>query len=97
MQARLANAEGVRLIGPTTTPRVGVFSFAVDALHPYDLGQALDLEGIAIRTGNHCAQPLMQFLNEPGTARASIAFTNTFDEIDALLDGIQTAREMFGC
>jgi cysteine desulfurase/selenocysteine lyase len=96
MQARLANAEGVRLIGPTTTPRVGVFSFAVDALHPYDLGQALDLEGIAIRTGNHCAQPLMQFLNEPGTARASIAFTNTFDEIDAVLDGIPMAREMFG-
>jgi cysteine desulfurase/selenocysteine lyase len=85
---------GVRLIG-TASERAGVLSFVLDNVHPHDLGTILDQEGIAIRTGHHCAQPVMERFNIPATARASFAVYNTRDEIDALVAGIRAAHEVF--
>jgi len=87
--------EGVRLIG-TARERAGVLSFVVDNVHPHDLGTILDREGIAIRTGHHCAQPVMERFGVPATARASFAVYNTRDEIDALVSGIRRAHEVMG-
>ena len=74
---------GLRLIG-TAAERAGVLSFVLDGVHPHDLGTILDRDGIAIRAGHHCAQPVMQRFGIPATARASLAFYNTHAEIDAL-------------
>jgi cysteine desulfurase/selenocysteine lyase len=92
---KVSALPGVRIIG--TAPRkAGVLSFVMDAAHPHDIGTILDLEGIAIRTGHHCAQPVMQRFGVPATARASFAFYNTKEEIDALVRGIEKVREVFG-
>ena len=85
---------GVRLIG-TAREKAGVLSFVVDGVHPHDVGTILDQEGIAIRTGHHCAQPVMDFFNLPATARASLAFYNTREEIDVLVAGIRKVSEVF--
>jgi cysteine desulfurase/selenocysteine lyase len=85
---------GVKLIG-TAREKAGVLSFIVDGVHPHDVGTILDQEGIAIRTGHHCAQPVMDFFNLPATARASLAFYNTSGEIDALVAGIRKVSEVF--
>ena len=85
---------GVQLIG-TARERAGVLSFVLDGVHPHDLGTILDREGIAIRTGHHCAQPVMERFGIPATARASFAVYNTREEIDALVAGIHAAREVF--
>jgi cysteine desulfurase/selenocysteine lyase len=85
---------GVQLIG-TASERVGVLSFVLDGVHPHDLGTILDREGIAIRTGHHCAQPVMERFGIPATARASFAVYNTREEVDALVKGIRAAREVF--
>jgi cysteine desulfurase/selenocysteine lyase len=85
---------GVRLIG-TASERAGALSFLLDGVHPHDLGTILDREGIAIRTGHHCAQPVMERFGIPATARASFAVYNTKEEIDALVEGIQVARGVF--
>jgi len=85
---------GVQLIG-TARERAGVLSFVLDGVHPHDLGTILDREGIAIRTGHHCAQPVMKRFGIPATARASFAVYNTKAEVDALVAGIRTAREVF--
>ena len=85
---------GIRLIG-TARERAGVISFLLDNIHPHDIGTILDQEGIAIRTGHHCAQPVMQRFGIAATARASIALYNTREEVDALVEGIQKAREVF--
>ena len=85
---------GVRLIG-TASERVGVVSFVLDGVHPHDLGTILDRDGIAIRTGHHCAQPVMERFGIPATARASFAVYNTKEEVDALVAGIRTAHEVF--
>ncbi len=85
---------GVQLIG-TADQRAGALSFVLDGVHPHDLGTILDREGIAIRTGHHCAQPVMERFGIPATARASFAVYNTREEVDALVEGIQTAREVF--
>jgi cysteine desulfurase/selenocysteine lyase len=85
---------GIRLIG-TARERAGVLSFLLDNVHPHDLGTILDREGIAIRTGHHCAQPVMERFGIPATARASFAVYNTKDEVDALVAGIRVAREVF--
>jgi cysteine desulfurase/selenocysteine lyase len=85
---------GVRLIG-TASEKAGVISFVLDGVHPHDLGTILDREGIAIRTGHHCAQPVMERFGIPATARASFAVYNTKEEVDALVEGIQAAREVF--
>jgi cysteine desulfurase / selenocysteine lyase len=85
---------GIRLIG-TAPERAGVLSFLLDNVHPHDLGTILDREGIAIRTGHHCAQPVMERFGIPATARASFAVYNTKEEVDALVAGILVAREVF--
>jgi len=72
-----------------------VLSFVVDGVHPHDVGTILDQEGIAIRTGHHCAQPVMDFFHVPATARASLAFYNTREEINALVAGIRKVAEVF--
>jgi cysteine desulfurase / selenocysteine lyase len=86
--------DGVCMIG-TAQRRAGVLSFVLDNVHPHDLGTILDREGIAIRTGHHCAQPVMDRFGIPATARASFAVYNTKEEIDALVDGIRKAHEVF--
>lgn len=87
--------EGVRFIG-TASHRAGVLSFLVGDIHPHDLGTILDREGVAIRTGHHCAQPVMERYGIPATARASFAVYNTRADVDALVKGIQKAREVLG-
>lgn len=90
---RLQEVKGLRFIG-TPKKRIGAISFLVDAIHPYDLGELLDKQGIAIRTGHHCAEPVMDFCNIPGTVRASFAMYTTMEDIDKLVAGIQKAASM---
>lgn len=85
---------GVRLIG-TAKEKAGVLSFVIEGIHPHDIGTILDQEGIAIRTGHHCAQPIMDRFGIPATARASFAFYNTKEEVDALANGILKVQEVF--
>jgi len=92
--AALADIPGVRLIG-TAAERAGAISFVLDGVHPHDLGTILDQEGIAIRTGHHCTQPLMDRFGVPATARAALALYNTKEEIDALVRGIYKVKEIF--
>jgi cysteine desulfurase/selenocysteine lyase len=90
---KLCAIPGMRIIG--TAPRkVPVISFLIDKLHPYDVGFILDKQGIAVRTGHHCAQPLMERYGIPGTIRASFAFYNTVEEIDRLVHAVERARNM---
>ena len=90
----LSKIGGLQIIG--TAPRkAGVLSFIMDSAHPHDIGTILDAEGIAVRTGHHCAQPLMDRFGVPATARASLAFYNTKEEIDALVKGIDRVNEVF--
>ncbi len=91
---QLQAIEGLRLIG-TARQKASVLSFLLDGIHPHDIGTVLDTQGIAIRTGHHCAQPLMQRFQIPATARASLAFYNTRAEIDALVEGIHRTFEVF--
>ena len=92
---RLGGIDGVRLIG-TAANKGGVLSFVMDAAHAHDIGTILDVEGIAVRTGHHCAQPVMARYDIAATARASLAFYNTTDEIDALVKAIDRVIEVFG-
>jgi cysteine desulfurase / selenocysteine lyase len=85
---------GVRLIG-TAKEKAGVLSFVIEGIHPHDIGTILDQQGIAIRTGHHCSQPIMERFNIPATARASFAAYNTREEVDALVRGIGKVREVF--
>jgi cysteine desulfurase/selenocysteine lyase len=86
--------KGVRMIG-TAKHKAAVLSFLVDGVHPHDVGTILNEDGIAIRTGHHCAQPVMQRFGVPATARASFAFYNTLEEVDALVAGIKKVQRMF--
>lgn len=86
--------KGVKIIG-TAKHKAGVLSFVVDGIHPHDIGTLLNEEGVAIRAGHHCAQPVMQRFCIPATARASFAFYNTFEEIDVLADAVVKAQKMF--
>ena len=90
----VSQIEGVRLIG-TARKKAGVLGFVMEGVHPHDIGTILDDEGIAIRAGHHCAQPVMERLGVPATARASFAFYNTFAEVDALANGLLTVKKMF--
>ncbi len=94
MQA-LTNVKGLRIVGPLTN-RVGSISFLLDSFHPFDVGEILDKQGIAVRTGHHCTQPVMDFFKIPGTVRASLAFYNTKAEIDQLVKGLEKARMLLG-
>jgi len=90
----LSRIAGVRLMG-TAKEKAGILSFVVDGVHPHDIGTILDRQGVAIRTGHHCCQPLMHRLAVPATARASLALYNTRDEIDALVTALGNVREVF--
>ena len=92
--AKASGVEGLRLIG-TAEKKVSILSFIMESIHPHDIGTILDHEGVAIRTGHHCAMPVMTHFNVPATARASFAFYNTFDEVDRLVEAIEKAREVF--
>ena len=85
--------EGLKIYG-VSDRKASVISFNIEGIHPYDLGSILDKLGIAVRTGHHCAQPIMDFFKIPGTVRASFAFYNTFEEIDTLISGIEKAKSM---
>ena len=90
----VSTISGVRIIG-TAREKAGVLSFVLEGVHAHDVGTILDQEGIAIRTGHHCAMPVMQRFGVPATARASLAFYNTRDEVDALVGATHKARRMF--
>lgn len=90
---RLLEIEGLRFIG-NAKEKKGVASFLVGNIHPYDLGTILDKLGIAVRTGHHCAQPIMEYYKIPGTVRASFALYNTKEEVDILIEGIKKAKNM---
>jgi cysteine desulfurase/selenocysteine lyase len=91
---RVSAIEGVRIIG-TARKKASVLSFVIDGIHPHDIGTILDQEGIAVRAGHHCAQPVMQRFKVPATARASFAFYNTKEEIDVLAKTIERVIEIF--
>jgi cysteine desulfurase/selenocysteine lyase len=90
---RLLEIEGLKIYG-TSNQKTSVISFNLDGIHPYDVGTIIDKLGIAVRTGHHCAQPIMDFYKIPGTLRASFAFYNTKDEIDALVEAVKRAQMM---
>ena len=90
---RLLEIEGLKIFG-TAEAKTSVISFNIEGIHPYDIGTIIDKLGIAVRTGHHCAQPIMDFFKIPGTIRASFAFYNTKEEIDAMVDAIKKAQMM---
>lgn len=91
---KLLKIEGLKIYG-TSEHKTSVISFNLEGIHPYDVGTILDKMGIAVRTGHHCAQPIMDFYKIPGTVRVSFAFYNTKEEIDSLVDGVKKAKQMF--
>ncbi len=91
---KLLAIDGLRIIG-NAKHKASVISFVIDGIHPYDIGTLIDTHGIAIRTGHHCTQPIMQRFNLPATARASFAFYNTFEEVDKLEAGLLKIKKMF--
>jgi cysteine desulfurase / selenocysteine lyase len=94
-ETRLSQVPGVTIVG-RAREKAAVVSFVMSSAHPHDIGTVLDREGVAIRTGHHCCQPLMHRLGVPATARASLAFYNTREDVDRLVDALARVREMFG-
>jgi cysteine desulfurase/selenocysteine lyase len=92
---KLTEIPRIRIIG-TAKQKASLISFVMEGIHPHDIGTVLDLEGIAIRTGHHCAQPVMDRYGIPATARASFAFYNTREEVDALVKGLHKVIEVLG-
>ncbi len=90
---KLLEIEGLRIYG-TAKNKTSVISFNIEGVHPYDMGSILDKLGIAVRTGHHCAQPIMDFFKIPGTVRASFSFYNTKEEVDVLVEGVKKAKSM---
>jgi cysteine desulfurase / selenocysteine lyase len=90
----LSRIPGLRLIG-TAKEKASVLSFVIEGIHPHDIGTVLDRQGIAVRTGHHCAQPVMEFYGVPATTRASLSFYNTQAELDSLVRGIEKVKEVF--
>jgi cysteine desulfurase/selenocysteine lyase len=93
--AAIGSIPGVRIVG-TAKRKASVVSFVMDGIHPHDIGTIVDREGVAIRTGHHCAQPVMDRYGIPATARASFAMYNTIDEIDTLVAALERARALLG-
>jgi len=91
---KLEEIDGLRIIG-TAGNKAGVISFIIDDIHPHDLGTVIDHHGIALRTGHHCAMPVMQFFGVPATARVSFGLYNTRQEVDALIEALHSTRGMF--
>jgi cysteine desulfurase/selenocysteine lyase len=94
MTAQLSAVPNIRLIG-TAADKAGVQSFLINDIHPHDLGTVIDHKGVAIRTGHHCAEPVMEFYGISGTARASLAFYNNHEDVDQLIEALGVAQEMF--
>ncbi len=92
---KIAQVPGLRIIG-TAKEKTSVLSFVLENIHPHDIGTFLDFEGVAIRTGHHCTQPLMKRFNIPATSRASFAMYNTKEEVDVLVSGLKKIIEVFG-
>ena len=92
---RMAEVPGITLYGPPADRRAGIVSFNVEGIHPHDVAQILDLEGVAIRAGHHCCQPLMAKLGVAATNRASFYLYTVREEIDQLVDGLHKARKVF--
>ena len=90
---KLQQIDGLKIYG-TAENKASVLSFNIGGIHPYDIGTIIDKLGIAVRTGHHCAQPIMDFYNIPGTIRASFAFYNTKEEIDIFVEALQKAKMM---
>ena len=90
---QLLAIDGLKIYG-TATHKTSVISFNIEGIHPYDIGTIVDKLGIAVRTGHHCAQPIMDFYKIPGTVRASFSFYNTKDEVDKLVEGVTRAKNM---
>ncbi|NPV77657.1 MAG: cysteine desulfurase [Anaerolineae bacterium] len=93
---RLSEISGLKLIGPSAEKKGGVCAFTMEGIHPHDIAQLLDREGIAVRAGHHCAMPLHQRYGLPATTRASFYLYNTFDEVDLLAEALERAKELFG-
>ena len=93
-RAALRDLPGLTLFGPEDS--AGIVSFALDGVHPHDIGTILDDEGVAVRAGHHCAQPLMDLLGVPATARASFAAHSDASDIDALVRGLDKVKRIFG-
>lgn len=91
---RLLEIDGLQIIG-TAREKASVISFVFDDIHAHDIGTILDQQGIAIRTGHHCAQPTMRRFNVPATARASLSFYNNEEDIDRLIEGLHKVQEFF--
>ena len=90
---KLLEIEGLKIYG-TSKHKTSVISFNLEGVHPYDVGTILDKLGVAVRTGHHCAQPIMDYFKIPGTVRASFSFYNTNEEIDILVEGVKKAKMM---
>jgi cysteine desulfurase/selenocysteine lyase len=93
---RLEEIPGIKLFGPTADNKGGITAFTLDGVHPHDVAQVLDRDGIAIRAGHHCAQPLHEKFGIPATSRASFYLYNTKNEVDLLINGIYKVKELFG-
>jgi cysteine desulfurase/selenocysteine lyase len=93
---KISELDGINVVGPPAEKRGGVISFTLDGMHPHDIGELLGREAVCVRTGHHCAQPLMRKLGVPATARASFACFNTTDDVDALIAALVKAKEVFG-
>jgi cysteine desulfurase/selenocysteine lyase len=91
--AQLLAIDGLKIYG-TAEQKTSVISFNIDGIHPYDIGTIIDKLGIAVRTGHHCAQPIMDYFKIPGTIRVSFAFYNTKEEIDAMVEAVKKAKMM---
>jgi cysteine desulfurase/selenocysteine lyase len=91
---KLSAIKGLRIIG-TARHKAGVISFTLGDIHPHDLGTVIDHYGVALRTGHHCAMPVMQFFKVPATARVSFGLYNTLEEVNILVDALEQSREMF--
>ena len=92
---QLRGMNAITIYG-TAPHKAGIVSFAIDGVHPHDVGTILDFEGIAVRAGHHCAQPVMDKFGVPATTRASFGLYNDFDDVDALVGGIRKVQEIFG-
>jgi len=90
---RLLEIEGLKIYG-TSENKASVISFNIEGIHPYDIGTIIDKLGVAVRTGHHCAKPIMNYFNIPGTIRASFAFYNTKEEIDIFVEAVKKAQMM---
>ncbi|AVQ34448.1 cysteine desulfurase [Staphylococcus muscae] len=92
---QMSQIEGIDIYGPAVDKRAGVITFNMDGVHPHDVATALDTEGVAVRAGHHCAQPLMKWLNVSSTARASFYIYNTKEDVDQLVEGLKRTKEFF--